>query len=154
MYQPLRFILGHLRHGNARPHGDNLRHLFFTHSIHAAVHFFYPFCLAPVDFLLQFFFVITQSRGAFKVFAFDCAVDFTADFLQSFTLLLHIGKRDIRFDAHSGGRFVNQIKRLIGQKAVGNIPCRILNGRFDGRILDLNAMMRLIAFTQSFKNCD
>jgi hypothetical protein len=54
----------------------------------------------------------------------------------------------------AAGRFVDQVDRLVGQEAVGDVAVRQLGRRDQRRVLDLDAVMRLVARLQAAQDGD
>ena len=108
------------------------------------------FFLQAVDFFIyQFQTFLAGIIGFFgnvHFFHFEldnAAVEFVH--LLGFAVQLH-------FDATGG--FVNQINRLVGQEAVGNVAVAQFRGSNNGGVGDVDAVMDFIAFLQTAQDGD
>ena len=68
-------------------------------------------------------------------------------------LVHHLGL-GVDFNFDFGGRFVNQIDRLVGQETIGDVAVRQLGGCHDGRVGDFDAVVHFVFFLQAAQNSD
>ena len=66
--------------------------------------------------------------------------------------LVDIGRKGINLDAQRRRSFVNQVDRFVGQEAVGDVAVRQSRRRYDGRILNADAVMHLVTLFQATQN--
>ena len=112
------FILGDLRHGNARPGADDLGNLFLAHRLHAAVAAVFPFASALCHFVLQRLLLVPQVGGLFEVLVGHGFLCLLVQRVQLLLLLLHVRRRGEGLDTYPGGGFVDQVDGLVRQAAV------------------------------------
>ena len=65
----------------------------------------------------------------------------------------HLGL-GVDLDLDLGRRLVDQVDRLVGQEAVGDVACTQLGRGHDGRVGDVDAMVRLITLLQAAEDGD
>ena len=117
--------------------------------------FRFPDFIQVGNFLLQaldlFFDQFEALLGGIVFFALD-----------GFTLNLQLDQAAVQFvhdlgfgielDLDFGRRLVDQVNRLVGQKAVGDIAVAELGRSHDGRVGDVDAMVHLVALLQATQN--
>jgi len=67
---------------------------------------------------------------------------------------VHLGGHRVDLHAQPRGRLVDQVDRLVGQEAVGDVAVRERRGRHDGRVLDAHAVVHLVALLQAAQDRD
>ena len=104
------------------------------------------------NFLLQLDdFFLDQAKAFQRRFIFLAAHRFALDLQLNQPAVQPV--QDFRFgidlDPDLGRRFVDQVNRLVGQKAVGDVAVAQLGRCNDGRVGDLHAVVRFVLFLQA-----
>ncbi len=68
--------------------------------------------------------------------------------------LVDLGRERALLDRHAGGGLVDQVDRLVGQEAVGDVAVAERGGRDQGGIGDLDAVVGLVALLESAQDRD
>ena len=68
--------------------------------------------------------------------------------------LVDLGGHGADLDGERGGGFVDQVDGLVGQEAVGDVAVRERRGGDDGRVLDADLVVRLVALLQAAQDGD
>src|SRR5688572_12583641 len=68
--------------------------------------------------------------------------------------LVELHRQRVDLHAQLRRRFVHQVDGLVGQEAIGDVAVRQYRGRHQRRVLELDAVMDLVAFTQAAQDAD
>ena len=91
-------------------------------------------------------------RGVVRFLLQRLALDLQLD--DAALELVHDLGLGVDLDAHARGRLVDQVDRLVGQEAVGDVAVRQRRRGDDRRIGDAHAVMHLVAFLQAAQDRD
>ena len=152
LQQTLAFFLGQLYHRHTRPAGNNLSNFLLGHFTADTGVLALPFRFLLFQFLLLFFFLVTQTGGAFKILLVDSGFFFLRQPFDFVLQLFQICRRRVRFQAHLRRRFIHQVDGFIRQIPVGNIARRHGYRGFQCFIGDFHIVVRCIFRTQSAQN--
>src|ERR1019366_5660952 len=103
---------------------------------------------------LQFVLQVAQAfvRGRVLLFAERLALDFQVR--GAAVQVVDFDGHGADLQAQRGARFVDQVERLIGQEAVGNIAVREHGGRENGRVLNAHSVVDLEFLLEAAQNGD
>ena len=132
----------------------------FFLDVRAALHlglFRLPDFFEVVVFALEFFQLFLDElqalQGSFVLFLLHrLALDLELDHAP--VELVHHLRLGVDFHLDAGGRFVDQVNRLVRQKAVGNVTVRKLRRRDNRRVGNLDTVVQLITLLQPAQNGD
>ena len=68
--------------------------------------------------------------------------------------LVQLGGQRVILDPQPRGGLVDQIDRLVGQMAIGDVAMAERRGGDQGRVLDAHAVMGVVSILQAAQNCD
>ena len=68
--------------------------------------------------------------------------------------LVDLGRHRVDLDAQPGGRLVDQVDRLVGQEAVGDVAVRERRRGDERRVLDAHAVVDLVALLEAAQDRD
>ncbi len=87
--------------------------------------------------------LLLGQRGQLDLQLHDAAVD-----------LVDLGRHAVDLDAQPGGRLVDQVDRLVGQEAVGDVAVRERRGGDDRVVADRDAVVVLVALLEAAEDRD
>ena len=119
--------------------------------------FLFPVRLERVGFLAnlgQFFFDDGETLLRVRVVFFLQRLLFDFELRGAAFELVDVGRQRVDLDAQRCRRFVDQVDRLVGQKAVGDVAMRERRRGDDRRVFDAHAVMHFVFFFQAAKNRD
>jgi hypothetical protein len=104
--------------------------------------------------LLQFVGLVAQLGGLFKVLLGDGGFFFLVELLDLFVDFLQVRRARHGFETHAGAGLVDDVDRLVGKAAIGDVAVSQLGRRLQGRVGDLHAMMGFVAVAQTLEDFD
>src|SRR4051794_22361028 len=152
-HELLRLGLGELEHRDAGPHGDDVGDLLLADGGTIGV------ALAPLPLLLELALLVRQLalgvaevRGLLELLRLDRGLLGAARLLDLLLELPVHGRGGHRLDAHARGGLVDEVDRLVGQLAVGDVPVRELRGRLERLVGDVHLVVLLVAVAQALED--
>ena len=127
--QPLALLLGELHHGNARPVGHDPRDglgVYLSAAVAAAL---LPLLFRFIQPRLHRLLLVAQLCRALKVLLVDGARLFAFELFDLLLQLLDVVGRGHGGKPHLGRALVDEVDRLVGQVAVGDVA----RGQLDRR---------------------
>ncbi|GBD46468.1 hypothetical protein HRbin41_01295 [bacterium HR41] len=151
-HQLLRLGLGELEDRDARPHRDDVGDLFLADLRPLAF-----FARAPLLFQLalllgELALLVAQVGGFLELLRLDRRFLLAPRLLDLLLELAVDGRRGHRLDAGARSRLVDQVDRLVGQEAVGDVAVGELGGCLQRLVGDLHAVVLLVAVTQALED--
>lgn len=100
--------------------------------------------------------VLDQAEALLRGFVLLAAHGFALDLQldQAAVEPVHHLGLGIHLDLDLGGRLVDEVDRLVGQEAVGDVAVAQFGRGHDGRVGDLDAVMQLVLFLQASQDGD
>ena len=152
--QPLGFLRRDLHHGDARPHRNDLGDVLGEHIRGVVFALLVEVRLELADPLLELQLAVAQVGGVLVLLLVDRLLFLLADALEADGRLLERGGGVGAADAHARGRLVDQVDRLVRQRAVADVARRHL-GRGDQRLVgDRQLVVLLIAILDPAQDLD
>ena len=106
------------------------------------------------DLLAQLHFLVAQLAGLAEVLLAHSILLLALDVAQLLVDLLGRRRQLGVHQAHAAAGFIDQVDRLVGQEAVGDVAIAEGGGSDQGLIGDLQAVVRLIALLQAAQDLD
>ena len=150
--QLLGFGFGELEHRDAGPHADDLGDFVFADAGPHAFVGGLPLLFELELLVRQLALLVAQVGGLLELLSLDGGLFFGAHRGDLFFELAVAGRRRHGADAHAAGRFVDQVDRLVGQVAVGDVAARQDGGGVQRVVGDADAMVRLVAVAQALED--
>jgi len=147
--QPRALVLRQARHGNARPVGHDIRHVLLRDAAVHRAEAPTPLFALLLGLLEVVRLDVAQLCRLFKVLRGDGRALLR---VQRADLLLdraQLRRGRLRLHPHAGGRLIHQVDRLVGQKAVVDIPVRELHRGGQRLVGDAELVVRLVARAQT-----
>ncbi len=91
-------------------------------------------------------------RGLLELLVLDRGFLVAARRLDLFLELPVHGRGGHRLDAHARGGLVDEVDRLVGQEAVGDVPVGQLRRSLEGLVGDVDLVVRLVAVAQALED--
>src|SRR5581483_8912321 len=114
----------------------------------------FPRLLELAFLVRQLALLVAQRRGLLELLRLDRGL-LLAPRLLDFVLQLAVrGRGGHRLDAHAGRGLVDQVDRLVGQEAVGDVAGGQFAGRLQGLVGDLHLVVLLVAVAQAREDLD
>src|ERR1035441_2668274 len=153
-HQLLGLGLGQLEDGDAGPHRDDVGDLLLADRGTLAGLARFP-CLLELAFLIrELALLVAQGSRLLELLGLDRRLLLAAGGLD-FGLQLAVGRRGgHRLDAHPRGGLVDQVDRLVGQEAVGDVAAGQFAGGAQRLVGDLDLVVLLVAVAQAAQDLD
>src|SRR4051812_4429799 len=152
-HELLRLGLGELEHRDAGPHRDDVGDLLLADGRTLGV------TLAPLPLLLELALAVrelalgvAEVRGLLELLRLDRGLLGAPRLLDLLLELPVHGRGGHRLDAHARGGLVDEVDRLVGQLAVGDVAVRELRGRLERLVGDLHLVVLLVAVAQALED--
>ena len=153
-HQLLGLGLGQLEHGDAGPHRDDVGDLLLADRGSLAGLAGFPLLLELAFAVGQLALLVAQRGGLLELLRLDRGLLFAARGLD-FALELAVGgRRGHRLDPHPRGGLVDQVDRLVGQEAVGDVAAGEFAGGLQRLVGDLHLVVLLVAVAQALEDLD
>jgi hypothetical protein len=94
------------------------------------------------------------ARGAGVVLLLLQRLELDLELLDAALDLVDLGRHRVDLDTQPRGGLVDQVDRLVGEKAVGDVALRQRRGGDDRRVLDAHAVMHLVALLEPAQDRD
>jgi hypothetical protein len=147
-------LLGELEHRDAGPRGEDLGDLLLVdlgdHVHVAGLPLALPLGLLGQHVLL----VVAQRRGLLEVLRVDRGLLVAADVGDAGVELTQVGRRGHPPDPHPGARLVDQVDRLVGQEAVGDVAVGQVGRRDQGVVGDRDPVVGLVPVAEPLQDVD
>ena len=104
--------------------------------------------------LLELVGLVAQGGGPLEVLVGDGLFLVLVEPLDLLVELLQVGRPGHGLQADAGAGFVDDVDRLVGQAAAGDVAVRQLDGRLEGVVGDLHAVVRLVAVAQAAEDLE
>ena len=146
--------LGQFEDRDAGPHRDDVGDLLLADDRALAV-----LALGPLVFELalaggQLTLGVAQVGGFFELLGLDRGL-LVAPRRLDFLLEIAVDRRRAhRLDAHPRARLVDQVDRLVGQEAVGDVAVGEFGGGFQRFVVDRHPVVLFVALAQAFEDPD
>ena len=95
---------------------------------------------------------VAQRRGLLELLRLDRGLLLAPRRLDLLLELPVHGRGGHRLDAHARGGLVDEVDRLVGQEAVGDVAVRQLGGRLQRLFGDVDLVVRLVAVAQALED--
>src|SRR5215213_139280 len=146
--------LGELEDRDTGPHRDDVGDLFFADFRPVAV-----LALRPLVFELalagrELALGVAQVGGLLELLRFDRALLLAPRRLDFLLEVAVDGRRAHRLDPHPRGGLIDQVDRLVGQEAVGDVAVGELGGGAQGLVGDRHPVVLFVALAQPFEDLD
>src|SRR6266487_240619 len=152
--QPRGLFLGQLVDRDAGPVGQHLGDLLIVDLGHDVEVAGLPLLL-PLRLLVeQLLLLVPQLRGALEVLRVDRGLLVATHLGDPLVEVAQVWWRGHATDAHPGARLVDQVDRLVGQVAVGDVAVGERGRGDQGGISDAHPVVRLVAITQTLEDLD
>ena len=152
--QALRFLLGDARHRDARPHRDDLGDLLLVDLRLVARDLRLPVGAQRIDHLARGRLGLAQGRGLLVFLVVDRRVLLLGDPLEVLLRLAQGGRRGGVTQPDARGRLVDQVDRLVGQVAVGDVADRQVGGGLHRLVRDRHLVVLLVALADAEQDVD
>src|SRR5690348_10116203 len=147
-------LLSDAHHGDARPHRDDLRDVLLANHRLLGALIALPARLQFRDALAQLDLAVAQLGGMLVILVLDGLILLTQHRLQATRRLLEVQRGKRTLHANTAGGLVNQVNRLVRQKAVSDIAAAHLSGGAQGVVSDGQAVMLLVLLANPLENLD
>ena len=104
--------------------------------------------------LEQLLLAVAQLRGPLELLGLDRRFLLLADLRDLVFELAVVGRRLHATDAQARARFVDEVDRLVGKVAVGDVAVGEVRRRDDRLVGDRDAVVRLVALAQTLEDLD
>ena len=151
--EALLVVLEHAADGDAGHLADQLGDVALVDRVAAGV-FSVPVVAAGADLVLDGEQFLLDPRGGLVVLALGGGFLLLLELVDPASQLDHAGGRRLVVDHEPGGGFVDQVDRLVGQVALGQVALGESDGGLDGRFADLDAVVRLVARFEGGEDLD
>ena len=144
--------LGQLEDGDAGPHRDDVGDLLLADLRGARRSSLGPLVLELALLVRELALLVAQVRGLLELLRLDRGLLGAPRLLD---LLLEIavdGRRDIDLMRMPRGGLVDQVDRLVGQEAVGDVAVGELGGGLQAVVGDLHPVVVLVALAQALED--
>ncbi len=113
-----------------------------------------PLLLEPLLLEAQLLLTVADRGGLLELLRFDDRLFLELDLADLVLDLADLGRRQRRLQPHARGGLVDQVDRLVGQEAIGDVAVAEL-GRGDQRLVgDRDLVVRLVAVAQALEDLD
>ena len=151
-HQLLGLGLGQLEDGDAGPHRDDVGDLLLADLRALAALARVPLVLELALLVRELALLVAQVGGLLELLGLDRGLLLAPRRLD---LLLEVavdGRLRHRLDAHPRGGLVDQVDRLVGQEAVGDVAVGELGGGLERLVGDLDPVVLLVALAQALED--
>ncbi len=153
-HQLLGLGLGQLEHGDAGPHRDDFGDLLLADRGPLVGLAGFPLLLELALAVGELALLVAQRGGLLELLGLDRGLLLAPRGLDLLLELAVGGRGGHRLDAHPRGRLVDQVDRLVGQEAVGDVAVGQF-GRGAQRVVgDLHLVVGLVAVAQAPEDLD
>ncbi len=153
-HQLLRLGLGQLEHGDARPHRDDVGDLLLADRRPFARLTRFPGLLELAFLVRELALLVPQGSRLLELLGLDRGLLLAARRLDFALELAVRRRRGHRLDAHARGGLVDQVDRLVGQEAVGDVAAGEFAGGAQRLVGDLHLVVLLVAVAQAREDLD
>ncbi len=150
----LRLLLGELEDGDAGPHGEHLGDLLLAdlgQDVHLAG---LPPLLAALALLLELPLLVAERGGALEVLRVDRGLLPETDLGDLLVDLADVGRRGHPADPRARPGLVDQVDRLVGQRAVRDVAVGEVRGRHERVVGEADAVVGLVAVAEALQDLD
>ncbi len=140
--------------GNPGPHRDDLGDLFLVDLRLVARHLRLPLGALGVDRFAGGRLGLAQGRGLLVLLVVDRRVLLLGDPLEVLLGLAQGGRRGRMAQAHARGGFVDEVDRLVGKVAVGDVADRQVDGGLHRFVGDDHLVVLLVALADAEQDVD
>src|SRR5215211_6873589 len=151
-HQLRRLGLGELEHRDAGPHRDDVGDLLLADRGALAALAGLPGVLELALLVGEAPLLVAQVRGLLELLRLDRGLLLAPRLLDLLLELPVDGRRGHRLDAHARGGLVDEVDRLVGQEAVGDVPVGELRRGLEGLVGDLHLVVLLVAVAQALED--
>src|SRR3954463_5653988 len=144
--------LRELEDGDAGPHRDDVRDLLLADRRALAALAGLPGVLELALAVGELALRVPQRRGLLELLRLDRGLLLAPRRLDLLLELPVHGRGGHRLDAHARSRLVDEVDRLVGQEAVGDVAVRQLGGRLQRLLGDVDLVVRLVAVAQALED--
>ena len=152
--QALGLLLGDPRDRDAGPHRDDLGDLLLTDRRLLAGHGGLPLGAERIDLLLGGRLGLAQRRGFLVLLVVDRRVLLLGDPVELLLGLAQDGRRRCMAQPDARRGLVDQVDRLVGQVAVGDVARGEIGGSLDGLVGDRDLVVLLVALPDAHQDVD
>ncbi len=149
-----RLGLGELEHRDAGPHRDDVGDLLLADRGALAALAGLPGVLELALLVREAPLLVAQVRGLLELLRLDRGLLLAPRLLDLLLELPVDGRGGHRLDAHARRGLVDQVDRLVGQEAVGDVAVGQLGRRLERLVGDLDLVVRLVAVAQALEDLD
>src|SRR3954463_12229633 len=151
-HQLLGLGLGQLEHRDAGPHRDDVGDLLLADRRPLAALARLPGVLEVALLVRELALAIAKVRGLLELLVLDRGLLVAPRRLDLLLELPVDGRGGHRLDAHARGGLVDEVDRLVGQEAVGDVAVGQLGRRLQRLVGDVDLVVRLVAVAQALED--
>src|SRR5260370_2638691 len=152
--QPGGLLFDQTRHGDSSPGSHDLRDVFLADLGDGLTELVSPGGLLERELVLQLLDLVANTRGSLEVLLVDRIVLIRLLLLDLLLELLELVRSGGELDAHTRGRFIDEVDRVVGQGAVAHVAVAQHGGSVHGRVGDGDAVVLFVKRLDSVQDVD